>query len=174
MGQATSVAVDSSDAAYVSAVIGPPTGFQAALLHPIQSYFPSGSSLNMNTAVKLDSAGNLVWSTFLGQSSYGLGFAEGRIAVDNSGNAYVLSYSDLPPTAGSVGPPSPQIGQEDDMAAGNLLVKIAPSLGSPVALLSPRQVSFTSQNTGVASTPADVQVGDSGRSTDVTDDFNYR
>jgi hypothetical protein len=161
-GQATSVAVDSSDAVYVAGTIGPPTGFQAALLHPIQSYFASGSSVNMNTAVKLDSVGNLLWSTFLGQNSFGVGFAEGKIAADNSGNAYVLAYSDVPPTEGTFGPSSPQIANEDDMAAGNVLVKIASSLGSPVALLSPRQVSFTNQNTGVASSAVDVQVGNFG------------
>lgn len=159
--QGASVAVDSTGAAYVVGTTDFPATFQPILLQPIQGYAPSGSA---NVALKLDTAGALQWSTFLGQYFFGAIFSHSKVAVDGTGAVYVIAYSNLPPTPDSLGPPSPNpgAGQPNDGAAGNFLVKIAPSLGAPVPIVSPPQVSFAGQNVGTTSAPADVQVGNFG------------
>ena len=53
---------------------------------PIQAYAGGAEAF----AAKLDAAGNLLWSTFLGQT--GIDFGRG-IGTDASGNAYVTGYS---------------------------------------------------------------------------------
>jgi hypothetical protein len=153
--------VDSAGAAYVTGTTDSPAAFQPILLQPIQGYPPSGSA---NVALKLDTSGALQWSTFLGQYGFGTIFSHSKIAVDATGTGYVLAYSSLPPTPNSLGVPplNTGSGQQDDEAGGDLLLKIAPSLGAPVPIVSPLQVSFVSQNVGTASTPADVQVGNFG------------
>ena len=161
---AASVVVDSTDAAYVLGATGFPASLQPILLQPIQGYSPSGLG-SANVALKMDTSGTLQWATFLGNNFFGLiPTSLGRIAVDGTGAAYVLAYSSLPPTPNSLGPrsPNPGAGQPNDGTAGNFLLKIAPSLGAPVPIVSPLQVSFLSQNIGTASSPADVQVGNFG------------
>jgi hypothetical protein len=157
---ATSVAVDPGGAAYVAGVITQPANFQPFLLQPIQGYPPSDPGM-ANLALKFDTSGALQWSTFLGTNQHSA-FPNDRIAVDATGAAYVVAYSTLPPTPNSLGPRSPNVGQLDDGAPGNFLLKIAPSLGAPVPIVSPFQVSFASQNVGTASAAMDVQVGNFG------------
>ncbi len=59
--------------------------------NPIQPYTP-GYSINSFTknvfAAKLDTSGNLLWNTFLGHDSSGLG-----IAVDGSGDVYLAGFA---------------------------------------------------------------------------------
>jgi len=161
---AASVVVDSNDAAYVLGATDFPASFESILLQPIQAYSPTGPA-SATVALKMDTSGKLQWATFLGTNLFGLiPSSLGRIAVDGAGAAYVLAYSNFPPTPNSLGPrsPDPGAGQPNDEAAGNFLLKIAPTLGAPVPIVSPVQVSFVSQNVGAASSPADVQVGNFG------------
>lgn len=76
--QGASVAVDSTGAAYVLGIAATPADFQPFLLQPIQGYVPTGLGAPdiANIAVKLDTSGNLQWSTFLGQKH--LGHRRGR------------------------------------------------------------------------------------------------
>lgn len=165
--QGAAVAVDSSGAAVAVGVSisGSTTAFQAALLDPIQGYVPSPPG-SANIAVKLDTLGNPVWSTFFGNNSSGIveqGVPVPRVAVDENGAAYILDTSTILPTPSSVGPPflvSGAGGQSVETL--NFLLKIAPSLGAPVPIASPRQVSFMNQNAGTSSAPVDVQVGNFG------------
>jgi hypothetical protein len=161
------VAVDSSGAAVAVGVglSGTSTAFQSALLDPIQGYVPSPPG-PANIAVKLDTSGNLVWSTFFGNNSSGIvepGVPFPRAAVDGNGAAYILDTSTILPTPNSVGPSVfiPGAGGPNTEAL-NFLLKIAPSLGAPVPIVSPRQLSFTNQNVGSSSAAADVQVGNFG------------
>jgi hypothetical protein len=163
--QDAAVAVDSSGAAVVVGVSGTPTAFQSALLEPIQSYVPSPPGAP-NIAVKLDTSGNRVWSTFFGNNSSGIvepGVPFPRVSVDGNGAAYILDTSTILPTPNSVGPPVlvPGAGGQS-LETLNFLLKIAPSLGAPVPIVSPRQLSFTNQNVGTSSAAADVQVGNFG------------
>jgi hypothetical protein len=163
--QGASVAVDSTGAAYVIGINSSPATFQPVLLEPIQGYIPSGNG-SANIALKFDTSGHLQWSTFFGSNISGIveeGVPLPRIAVDGNGDAYVLDISNIPPTPNSVGPAflAPGAGGPSGETL-NFLLKIAPSLGAPVPLLSPRQVSFTNQNVGTSSAPVDVQVGNFG------------
>jgi hypothetical protein len=159
------VAVDSSGAAVAVGVSGTPTAFQSALLDPIQGYVPSPPGA-ANIAVKLDTSGNRVWSTFFGNNSSGiveLGVPFPRVVVDANGAAYILDTSTILPTPNSVGPPflNPGAGG-GSVETLNFLLKIAPSLGAPVPIVSPRQLSFVNQNVATSSTAADVQVSNFG------------
>jgi hypothetical protein len=160
---ATSVAVDPGGAAYVVGAIDQPANFQPFLLQPIQGYPPSDPGL-ANVALKFDTSGVLQWSTFLGTNHHSSIPSNNKIVVDGTGAAYVVAYSSLPPTPNSLGPrsPNPGAGQPSDSSAGDFLLKIAPSLGAPVPIVNPLQVSFASQNVGTASTAVDVQVGNFG------------
>jgi hypothetical protein len=162
-----SVALDSSDAAYVVGNTGYPGTFQPILLHPIQSDVRDGSCTQNcqdsdNIAVKLDATGNLQWSTFLGAGGSPAGDPNGvitRNAADGAGDAYFLLNSDITPTPNSLGPPS--ITNQPSPAA-DLLLKIAPSLGAPAPIVSPSQVSFATENVGISSAATDVQVSNFG------------
>jgi hypothetical protein len=161
---AASVAVDSTGAAFVVGINGAPATFLPALSQPIQGYIPNGNTA-ANIALKFDTSGNLLWSTFFGNNSSGLieeGVPAPRIVLDGSGAAYILDTSTIPPTPNSLGPPSLTLGAVGTSEALNYLLKIAPSLGAPVPLVSPNQLSFTNQNVGTSSSPADVQVGNFG------------
>jgi hypothetical protein len=165
--EGAAVAVDSSGAAVVVGVSisGTLTAFQSALLDPIQGYVPSPPG-DANIAVKLDTSGNRVWSTFFGNNASGIveaGVPFPRVAVDGNGAAYILDTSSILPTPNSVGPPvlAPGAGGPS-VETLNFLLKIAPSLGAPVPIVSPRQLSFTNQNVNSSSAAADVQVGNFG------------
>lgn len=74
-----------------------------------------------------------------------------------------MDISNIPPTPNSVGPPSLTPGAGGGSAETlNFLLKIAPSLGAPVPIVSPLQLSFTNQNVNTSSASADVQVGNFG------------
>jgi hypothetical protein len=158
---ASSVAVDSTGAAYVVGITDYPATFQPILLQPIQGYSPSNSAM-VNVALKMDTSGNLQWSTFLGVNASG--YPNSRIAVDGTGAAYVLAQSNIPPTPNSLGPPSPNPGAGGgNSEVLNYLLKIAPSLGAPVPLLlNPQPLGFGVENIGTSSAPMDVQVGNFG------------
>jgi Abnormal spindle-like microcephaly-assoc'd, ASPM-SPD-2-Hydin len=155
---ASAVAVDSSGAAYVAGSTQSAAEFQPYLLAPIQGYIPNTFA---NVLVKLDTSGTLQWSTFLGRDLSDLWPINSKLAIDATGNVYVLADSDIPLTANSIGPPSlnPGVSQNTDFYD---LLKIAPSLGAPVPLATPNQVSFNSEDVGTASSPMDVQVGNFG------------
>ena len=80
--QGFGIAVDESGNVYVAGWSDATWGA------PVQGY--SGGSSDTFIA-KLDSSGNLVWSTFLGGNGQDVGHA---IAVDKDGNVYVAGYSD--------------------------------------------------------------------------------
>ena len=95
------IAVDSSDAAYV-------TGATTSTDFPIagSAYLTSFGGYGGNSTAfvtKLDAAGTaLVYSTYLGGGSGGNGEAGNGIAIDSAGNAYVTGYtvsSNFPTTA---------------------------------------------------------------------------
>jgi Abnormal spindle-like microcephaly-assoc'd, ASPM-SPD-2-Hydin len=141
-----------------------PASFQPALLQPIQGYIPNGNTA-ANIALKFDTSGNLQWSTFFGNSTSGLveeGVPVPRIVVDGNGAAYILDTSTIPPTPNSLGPSLLIPGAVSSTETLNYLLKIAPSLGAPVPIVSPRQLAFTNQDVGSSSTSADVQVGNFG------------
>jgi Abnormal spindle-like microcephaly-assoc'd, ASPM-SPD-2-Hydin len=159
---AASVAVDSTGAAYVVGTTDYPATFQPILLHPIQGYPPTLPDV-VNVAVKLDTSGNLQWSTFLGLNYPAASPSNSKIAVDGTGAAYIFASSGIPPTPNSVGPAAPPFTQgSPNPVTSDLILKIAPSLGAPVPVVSPGQVSFVSQNVGTASTAVDVQVANFG------------
>ncbi|HYW71090.1 MAG TPA: SBBP repeat-containing protein, partial [Pyrinomonadaceae bacterium] len=97
----SSIAIDSSGNVYV-------TGTTASLNFPTKGpLFPNNKGLSDIFITKLDPAGaNIIYSTYIGGS--GLDRADG-IAVDGSGNAYVVgrvdsTSTDFPATVGSFGP----------------------------------------------------------------------
>jgi hypothetical protein len=148
------VAVDSSGAAYVDASIDPNTFTPPfPLLQPIQGYlFSEGMNVPApsNGVMKLDTSGNIVWSTFLGP------FADNddklRIAVDGNGAVYLLDS--FLTTAGSF--------QPVPLNSGTYLAKIIPSLGAPVPVLQPRSSNFGNQLVGTSSAALDVAVSNFG------------
>jgi hypothetical protein len=156
---ATSVAIDTSDAAYVAGVSGSPATFQPTLLQPIQAYPPTAPSF-ASVALKLDTAGVLQWSTFLGANPF-FESSDGKIAVDGHGNAYVLTQPGITPTPNSFGPPSPSAVVGGSQSS-DFLLKIAPGLGAPVPLFNPLQATLVSKSVGIASAPLDVQLGNFG------------
>lgn len=93
--EATSIAIDSSGNAYV-------TGETLSTNFPVRGSFQSLNAGNSDAFVfKLDSTGALVYSTYIGGSVSDRG---NGIAVDASGNAYVIGRSNslnFPTTAGA-------------------------------------------------------------------------
>jgi hypothetical protein len=90
------IAVDSAGDAYV-------TGYTASTNFPTQSAWQTANSGGKDVFVtKLNAAGNgLLYSTYLGGSGDDVGY---RIALDNSGNAYVTgdtTSTNFPTTAGA-------------------------------------------------------------------------
>jgi hypothetical protein len=161
--EAASIGMDSTGAAYVAGFTANPSAFQPVLLDPIQGYVPPGNYPNSyaNVVIKVDISGNLQWATFLGMNELGA-LASSKLAVDTTGDAYVVTQSNIPPTPNSLGPSSLASGVPYNDETLDFLVKIAPSLGAPVPLGMPSQVSFASENIGVASLPTDVQLGNFG------------
>jgi hypothetical protein len=148
---ALAVAVDSTGAAYV-------TGYQTSgsfpLIDPIQQY--SFVSEDNQIIAKLDTSGNLVWSTFFGglfpiNASSGVG-----IAADPGGDVYVLGQeSPTPVTPGA-------FDSTAQLPPNNFLAKIAPSLGSPVPGVFTSFIAFGNEVVGVPSTPQYVTIGNFG------------
>ena len=154
------VAVDSIGAAYITGWTFYPATFQPVLLQPIKSYFTTfgGSPAVTQLALKLDTNGNLLWSTFLGDSE---NVTVSRIAIDPSGAAYILYASaSFPTTPGTVGLRDQGISQV--LSGDDFFLKIAPSLGLPVGLAVPDSVTFPSQNVNTSSAAVDVAVGNYG------------
>jgi len=158
--EADAVGVDSAGAAYITGTNALPATFQPVLLQPIKAYFTTlgNAPLSTKVALKLDTSGNLLWSTFLGASSSGL-CTTCRIAIDPSGAAYILYTSDsFPTTPGTVGLRDQGISQ----FGADFFLKIAPSLGAPVGLALPDSVTFPPQNINTSSAALDVVLGNFG------------
>lgn len=152
-----SVAVDSAGNIYLLDTTADPTSFEPVLLNPVEGYIvspPSGNSTTM-VALKMDNAGSLQWSTFLGTDVESTNLQCGcEIAVDSTGAAYIFGADFLfPTTANAVGAPNGRL---------NRLLKIAPALGAPVPIVTPNVVSFGNQNVSSASASMDVHVGNFG------------
>lgn len=165
---ASAVVVDSSGNAYVTGLTDYPASFQPHLVQPIKSYYETIPGANptpaMQVALKLDSSGNLAWSTFLGlvETGFVAGAREARIALDGSGAVYLIYNSvDFPTTPGAVGLSTPG----NNPLALNFLLKIAPSLGESVGLAMPNSATFPAQNVGTSSTAIDIQAGNYGDAT---------
>jgi hypothetical protein len=159
--EADAVALDSTGAAYVTGETGNPATFQAILSQPIQAYFNNTNGPpNNQVALKLDTSGNLQWSTFLGVNN---AESSSRIASDPSGAVYILYGQDvsggLPGTSGTVGLNHQGTSSIDGR---DFLLKIAPSLGAPVPLAMPTAINFPLLNVGTPSAASDVQVGNFG------------
>lgn len=152
------VVVDSSGDAYVVGSTSVPA--TSTLVNPIQSYFGAPSLGNSTIAMKADTnSGTVLWSTFLGQEGQN-GCGGCRIQIDSLGAAYLLiASSTFPGTSGQVGLSAPGVSRS---LGADLLLKIAPSLGAPVPLASPRALTFTGQALGTPSASMDVQVGNFG------------
>jgi Abnormal spindle-like microcephaly-assoc'd, ASPM-SPD-2-Hydin len=148
----TDVALDGSGNAYAAGSTALPASFP--LTNPIQAYLPTPSD-NPAVMVKLDTAGAITWATFFGDSS---AIQNQRIAVDPSDNAYILDGV-APTTAGAL-KPNPGLNQQG--YAPPFLVKIAPSLGAAVMVVSPKAVSFGNQLVGTPSASFDISVGNFG------------
>jgi hypothetical protein len=157
----SSVAVDSTGAAYIVGATQSAAQFAPVLLNPIQGYVPSTTN-PVNILLKVDTSGSLQWSTFLGIEQSGSYPTTNKLAIDGTGAVYVLANSDIPPTANSIGPRSLAPGVPYNIETLDYLLKIAPSLGAPVPLTIPNQVSFGSENVGVPSTAVDVSVENFG------------
>src|SRR5439155_240110 len=109
------IVVDPAGNAYVTGdTVG---GFPGTAGSLIQSTYGGGPSDAFVT--KLNAAGtDLVYSTYLGGSSYDVGY---RIAVDPAGNAYVTGGTDTPNFPGTAGSPIRRAsGRERDEYATNV------------------------------------------------------
>jgi hypothetical protein len=148
----TDVALDGSGNAYAAGSTALPASFP--LTNPIQAYLPTPSD-NPAVMVKLDTAGAITWATFFGDSS---AIQNKRIAVDPSDNAYILDGV-APTTAGAL-EPNPGLNQQG--YAPPFLVKIAPSLGAAVMVVSPKAVSIGNQLVGTPSASSGISVGNFG------------
>jgi hypothetical protein len=148
----TDVALDGSGNAYAAGSTALPASFP--LRNPIQAYLPAPSD-NPAVLVKLDTAGALTWATFFGDSS---AIQNQRIAVDASDNAYILDG--VAPTTANALEPNPGLNQQG--YAPPFLVKIAPSSGAAVTVVTPRSVSFGDQLVGTSSASSDISVGNFG------------
>ncbi len=101
--QANAVAVDSSGNTYVTGLTNS-ADFPNTV--PGRTLKPSGTTCGTSNCpdafvMKMDSAGTLVYSTYIGGSGADNGSA---IAVDTNGNAYITGFTDsldFPPTAGA-------------------------------------------------------------------------
>ncbi len=149
------VATDSAGAAYAVGTTGDSSAFANILLDPIQSW-PTGV-----VALKLDNAGALQWASFLGSANSPQGT---RIVVDSSDDIYVASGITFPTTPSALGLPNQgENGGGSGFAIySNFLLKIAPSLGSPVPLPLPNAVSFAPQPITTPSSAVDVEIGNYG------------
>ncbi len=160
--EAYAVAVDSTGAAYIAGNTQQPATFQPVLVNPIDSYFftSAGQPDDTQVTLKLDTAGNLQWATFLASAIDRGGGS--RIAVDPSGAVYVLyGTSGFPTTPGSAGLGLPGLSPN---SGPDLLVKIAPSLSAPVPLAYAAPITFPSANIGISSAAQDVPLGNFGDS----------
>jgi hypothetical protein len=151
----TDVTVDSSGNAYAAGLSTNPAAFP--LTNAIQAYLLSPTD-NPAVAVKLDTTGVIAWATFFGDVASD---QNQRIALDPSDNAYIMNGVG-PPTPGAL-QPNPGAPQENTVTP--FLVKIAPSLGAAVMIVSPNPVSFGDQLVGTSGASSDVQVGNFGDAT---------
>jgi len=124
------------------------------LTNPIQSYLLTPLD-EPAVVVKLDTAGAIAWTTFLGDAPAS---ETQRIAVDASANAYVPEWL-RPHYSQCAGTKS---GVESGWQRYAILLKIAPSLGAAVMTVDPKAVSFADQIVGTSSASSDISVGNYG------------
>jgi Abnormal spindle-like microcephaly-assoc'd, ASPM-SPD-2-Hydin len=150
------VVLDSSGDAYAAGSTDTLSPFP--LTNAIQAYLPAPTNYP-SVAVKLDTTGAIVWSTYLGDI-----FIDQiqRIALDPSDNTYILNG--FAPTTPSALQPDPGP-TEETPGYFPFLVKIASSLGAAVMIVSPNSVSFGDQLLGTSSASSDISVGNFGDAT---------
>jgi len=146
--QAGGIALDSSANTYISGTTGS-TDFPT--MTPFQPANGGGTDAFMT---QLNPAGSaLVYSTYLGGS--GTDYA-GEIAVDNSGNAYIVGNTSSTNF--------PTMNPFQSTNAGGLydafVAKLSPS---PFVALSPTSLTFGSFNIGTSSAPQNVTLTNSGQ-----------
>jgi hypothetical protein len=104
LNEGRGIAVDGAGNAYVA---GYTSSSSFPLLHPIQPWLGTPGSDENGFIVKLDPAGNTLYSTYFGEDAYF------DIAVDASGNAYiggfVLSPGSVPVVNAFQGAPAPTL-----------------------------------------------------------------
>jgi hypothetical protein len=156
------VSEDSNNNTYVYG-FGIPTAFLPLVLDPIQGYAPPGTG-DTSIAVKMDASANLEWATFVGANNEaGEAGTGSKMALDGSGNVYIMADSSIPPTPNALGPAALNLGVGADDNSPEFVLKIAPSLGAPVPLVWPNvaanPVNFYSQSVGTSSAiiPLDLQ-----------------
>jgi hypothetical protein len=150
------VALDSSGNAYAAGSTDTLAPFP--LVNAIQAYLPAPTNYP-SVAVKLNAAGAILWSTYLGDI-----FVDQiqRIALDPSDNAYILNG--FAPTSANAIQPDPGA-PEETPGYFPFLIKIAPSLGAAVMIVNPKSVSFGDQPVGTTSGSSDITVGNFGDAT---------
>jgi hypothetical protein len=144
LGKFTAIALDGSGAAYVTGSVTDPSSFP--IVNPIQAYFLPQSEPPV--VAKLDTSGSIVWSTYLGTDP------GSSLAVDPADNLYILNGLE-PTTSNALEPQSPT-------GVAPFLAKIAPSLGAPVAVVSPLAASFANELVGMSSSATDISVANFG------------
>ena len=156
------VTTDSTGAIYAVGATGDPGAFANILLDPIQSWQTS------EYLVKVNTSGSLQFATFLGtyqgpyDDSFHGGPQEVRVAVDPSDSIYVLTKATFATTPGFVGLTKEEGGEVGVPDASNQLIKIATSLGAPVALPYPNNLTFTAEPVTTSSSAQDVTIGNYG------------
>ena len=98
---ATQIAVDDAGNSYITGNI---LSADFPTTSPVQAVHGDGGGANDAFVTKIDTNGNVVYSTYLGGAGTDVG---GGIAVDSNGNAYVTGFTlsaDFPTTTGSLKP----------------------------------------------------------------------
>src|SRR5579884_4241274 len=156
--QGNGIGVDSAGNAYV---VGSTSSTNFPTVNPTQSTLGEGACgspcSNAFVAAVNPQGSGLVYSTYLGGSGPDYGQA---IAVDSSGNAYVVgstASSNFPAVAGAF---QPAYGSSGTSGNG-FVVKVSPQ-NSPAVALNPQKIDFGNQGLNVASSPQTVTLTNVG------------
>ena len=147
-----SVKVDAQGNSYVSSYTNA-TDFPVTANAYLTTFVPGSENVAIS---KLDPQGNLVYSTFLGHSTFG---SSDRLAIDAQGSAYLVGTTDgsFPHVAGSY--------RAQTQTSGGVIVKLSPD-GSQVVYsaylgtVSPEDVAVDAQGRAVivGETLSDAQI----------------
>jgi len=156
--QGNGIGVDSAGNAYV---IGSTASTNFPTQTPTQATLGEGACgspcSNAFVAALNPQGSGLVYSTYLGGSGPDYGQA---IAVDSSGNAYVVgstASSNFPAVAGAFQPAYASSG----ISGNGFVAKISPQ-NSPAVALNPQKIDFGNQGLNVASSPQTVTLTNVG------------